>query len=99
MEIRIGKHEPELIKGKERSLSTSKKPGRYPYWEHVGNELVNLDKDIFFEADMRVEIKNTKKAGLFGLSGKILGFFLVPLHTITKRVDKPQFYNLINDEG
>ena len=64
VEIRIGKHEPESIKGKERTLSTPKKLGRYPYWNHVGHELVNLDKDIFFEADMRVEVKLTSKSDI-----------------------------------
>ena len=44
---------------------TKNRKGRYPVWDAFGTEMVELDKELTFESDMRLTLQN-KKSKLFG---------------------------------
>ena len=94
--MRLGSAVPDSSKG---VLCTKNEEGHYPVWNCVGSEMVNLDREINFESDLKVEVINKKKRDYYALSNKPIGTFLVPLESITRQVDKPQFFNVINYEG
>jgi len=80
--MRLGSAVPDFAK---KILCTEKHAeGHYPVWNCVGSEMVNLDQEINFESDLKVEIVNATKRDLRSLSSKPIGTFLVPLDSITK---------------
>lgn len=68
-------------------------------WNYVSHEMVELNRDLTFESDMRVTVINKKQRSLFGASNWIIGEFVVPLQSILAESEVPQFFNLINAEG
>lgn len=80
-------------------LKTNYQCGHYPIWNECKVKDVLLELELAFEADMRITVQNEKK-GLFGtLSNQVIGEFCVPVQSIMTHSEKPQFFNLINEEG
>lgn len=60
---------------------------------------VVLDKNLSFAPDMIVLVFNKKKGiTLFG-DQEYIGSFTVPVTSMTKLYKKPQFFNIIDNEG
>jgi hypothetical protein len=78
-----------IEKYKANKRSTDSKPGRYPVWDHFFTDIIDLDKELTFESDMRVTLQNKKSKLFGGFSNQIIGEFAVPLNSITNRCDKP----------
>jgi hypothetical protein len=57
-----------------------------------------LSKDISFESDIMVTIYN-KKSDLFRTSEEIIGQFSVDINSVSVRSFKPQYFNVLNEEG
>lgn len=69
--------------------TTKKVAGRYPQWNYFDTQILNLKENLEFEADMKVTLRNEKKA-LFGqVSNLNIADFTVPLSSIMTRSDKP----------
>ena len=45
-----------IKKYKANKRSTDSKPGRYPVWDHFFTDIIDLDKELTFESDMRVTL-------------------------------------------
>jgi hypothetical protein len=60
---------------------------------------VKLKNELEFEADMRVTLKNQKKSWLGNLSDLTIAEFAVPLESIMTRCKRPQFFNILNENG
>lgn len=75
--------------------------GNYPIWNHYKWIEVRLGEELTFEPDMRVSIVTKPVDDAWGSTPKppIVGEFSVPLNSLLKRSKKPQFFNLINEEG
>jgi len=59
-----------------------------------------MEKELGLESDMKISVYNEVSGGL--LSGKkelIIGECSVAIPSLQTKCDKPQFYNLINEEG
>jgi hypothetical protein len=83
-----------MIKIGELELNTDFKTGRYPIWNYINDKEVMLDKELTFEPDICITLRNNKKTKFFG--GLDIGSFYIPLSSITTKSNKPQFFNLIN---
>ena len=80
-------------------VKTGYKPGRYPVWDHFEVKDVSIQKELTFESDMRVILQNQEKELFGGLSNVVIGEFAVPVQSIMKHSEKPQFFNVLNEEG
>ena len=95
-QLAIGNHSAE-----KSLLCTDYVEGRYPVWNKCDAVDVKLFEDLTFEADMRVILRNQENKFFGGVSDKIIGELAVPLKSLTKKdmCDRPQFFNIINEEG
>lgn len=82
-------------------MKTNYETGRYPVWNKCDTVEVKLQEDLTFESDMRVIIKNKKKNFFGFVSDKIIGELAIPVNSLIKRdmCDRPQFFNILNEEG
>ena len=80
-------------------LETAHKQGHYPTWNKCAVKDVSLELELAFEADMRITVQNEKKGWFGGLANQVIGEFCVPVQSIMTHSEKPQFFNLINEEG
>jgi len=80
-------------------LETKHKQGHYPIWNECAVKDVSLELELAFEADMRITVQNEKKGWFGGLANQVIGEFCVPVQSIMTQSEKPQFFNLINEEG
>ena len=86
-------------KAKSKADETKYLKGRYPIWDKFGTMDLQLG-DLTFESDMRLTLHNRKpKAWSTAFNTVQLGEFMVPLKSLVKRNTRPQFFNLINQEG
>lgn len=58
-----------------------------------------LDKNLSFAPDMIVLVFNKKKGISFFADQELIGSFTVPVMSMTKYYKKPQFFNVIDNEG
>lgn len=59
-----------------------------------------MDKNVQFASDMRVMLYNTSKSFLLrNVKEELIGEFSVPIVSITKKYNKPQYFNIIDSEG
>ena len=59
-----------------------------------------MEKELGLESDMKVSVYNLTTTGMLG--GKtetLIGEFSVTVPSLTTQCDRPQFFNLINEEG
>jgi len=54
---------------------------------------------MLFEADMRIFVWNKKSTLFGGFKNILVGEFAVPVQSLLRQCDKPQFYNILNEEG
>ena len=54
---------------------------------------------MIFEADMRVSVYNKKTRLFGGYKNILIGEFRVPVNSLLTFPNKPQFYNLLNEDG
>lgn len=74
--------------------------GRYPVWKYFSaDEIVQLEKELVFEPDMRVTLYNRKTKLFGGLANIVIGEFTIPVESMTTYCEKPQFFNILNEEG
>lgn len=81
------------------SIATTRKAGRYPVWNWLSSREVNLQNELAFESDMRVSLVNESKGFFGGLEHHVIGEFAVPVQSMMTRSLRPQFFNLLNEEG
>ena len=48
---------------------------------------------------MRISLINESKKFLWGIDNKIIGEFAVPVQSIMTLSERPQFFNLLNEDG
>ena len=72
-------------------------------WNVTGDRDVTLCKELAFEPDMKVIIYNRQAGVLGGVMGEqedeVLGEFCVVVSSLTTFCDKPQYFNVINEDG
>lgn len=54
---------------------------------------------MIFEADMRVSVYNKKSKLFGGFKNILIGEFRVPVNSLLDFSDKPQFFNVLNEDG
>jgi hypothetical protein len=67
-------------------------PGRFPQWMKVDCVDVLLQKELSFESDVIVTVYNKT-------SKDVIGAFSLDITSIAAQSEKPQFFNVINEEG
>ena len=60
---------------------------------------VKLNTELTFESDMKVTITNRYKNWLGNDADSHIGEFSVPVTSLLKHSEKPQFFNILNPEG
>lgn len=86
VELKIG----QLTAEETSQLVTDHKKGHYPIWNKFDFVMVKLQKEMMFEADLRVSIYNRKSKWLFeGYRNILIGEFCVPVQSLLKKCDKP----------
>ena len=82
-------------------MATKYQPGHYPVWNQTTVSDVAVEKELTFESDMRVSVTNETTDWFGPLSTKVIGEFAVPVPSIMSRSpdQKPQLFNLLNEEG
>ena len=80
-------------------METKAVKGRYPVWDKFGTQKVELERELLFEADMKITLKNRKSKFFGGFSNLEIGSFQVPTSSLMKYCDKPQFFNILNEDG
>ena len=84
----------------KEGLTTKELTGRYPVWNELMVREIVLDKDLSFAPDMRVIVYNCYKTMLLRRdTWEVIGEFSVPIRSIERLYKKPQFFNVINNEG
>ena len=59
-----------------------------------------MEKELGLESDMKISVYNVTKGGLLaGATEVIIGECSVAVPSLQNKCDRPQFYNLINEEG
>ena len=59
-----------------------------------------MEKELNLESDMKISVYNETTSSITGSkSHHILGELSVPVTSLQTLCDRPQFYNLINEEG
>jgi len=99
VELKIGNLSVEKAKLETGGCKTSYQKGRYPVWNEFRVEDVLIEKELMFESDMRVTLQNQKTSFFGSLSNQIIGEFAVPVQSIMKHSEKPQFFNVLNANG
>ena len=84
-----------------KGLSTKGSDGRYPKWNELIDNNIVLDKNLQFAPDMRVILFNSSKTLITRRQDwEVIGEFSVPVKSISgKLYNRPQFFNLLNNEG
>lgn len=85
VEVRIGK----FAKEEKPSLVTDHRKGHYPIWNHFSDVRVDLEREMVFEADMRVSVYNKKSSFFGGFKNILIGEFRVPVTSLLTHCDKP----------
>lgn len=85
----------------KEGIVTKLVPGRYPQWNEVLVRDIIMDKSLQFASDMRVVIYNCEKTLILRRQKwEVIGEFTVPIKSIAgKLYQKPQFFNVLNNEG
>lgn len=84
----------------KEGLTTDVAVGRYPFWNYYIEREINLNKNLGFASDMRVTLFNSSKSMIFRNEKlEVLGEFSVPVKSLCNFYKKPQFFNVINNEG
>lgn len=63
------------------------------------DEIVQLEKELVFEPDMRITVINRKTKMFGGYANIVIGEFTIPVETMRTHCEKPQFFNILNEEG
>jgi hypothetical protein len=72
------------------ALSTPYRKGRYPVWEFFhGEEIIQLEKELIFESDMRVTVQNKKSKLFGGFANQVIGELTVPVESLRTYCEKP----------
>lgn len=80
-------------------ITTEIATGRYPFWSYYIEKEINLNKNLGFASDMRVTLFNSSKTWFLGEKFEVIGEFSVPVTSICNFYKKPQFFNVLNNEG
>lgn len=85
----------------KEGLTTEQAPGRYPQWDKIMIRDIMLDKNLGFSSDMRIIVYNCSKTLILRRdSWEVIGEFSVPVKSISEKLfKKPQFFNILNNEG
>ena len=96
MDIRIGN-----VTALKDELTTEPASGRHPVWNSLKIKNIVLEKNLQFASDMRVLLYNCSKSLILRREQwDVIGEFCVPLTSISKKLySKPQFFNLVSNEG
>ena len=69
--------------------------GRYPLWRMDGFKEIQMERELGLESDMKLSVFNKD-----GSSEFLIGECSVPVDkSLTNLCDRPQFFNMINEEG
>ena len=60
---------------KGMQIETKPAKGRYPVWNQFGTQKVELERELLFEADMKITLKNRKSKFFGGFSNLEIGSF------------------------
>lgn len=96
IDIKIGN-----VAVQKEGITTEAALGRFPEWNQLKVKDIVLDKNLQFASDMRVLLYNCSKSLILRREQwDVIGEFCVPITSISKQLySKPQFFNIIDNEG